>query len=107
MLDPPWTPVFLSEKVTLTCQGPGVPGPTDWYVNEQFWQQAGSNHIHITRKIPGSYSLRCRSPGAGLSPSITLGFSNGEGWHGCPCPGTCRSHKGSGWALFLSLSPLV
>ncbi|XP_049661894.1 Fc receptor-like protein 2 isoform X7 [Accipiter gentilis] len=77
MLDPPWTPVFLSEKVTLTCQGPGVPGPTDWYVNEQFWQQAGSNHIHITRKIPGSYSLRCRSPGAGLSPSITLGFSNG------------------------------
>ncbi|XP_049661891.1 calphotin-like isoform X4 [Accipiter gentilis] len=76
MLDPPWTPVFLSEKVTLTCQGPGVPGPTDWYVNEQFWQQAGSNHIHITRKIPGSYSLRCRSPGAGLSPSITLGFSN-------------------------------
>ncbi|XP_052651803.1 Fc receptor-like protein 2 isoform X4 [Harpia harpyja] len=75
-LDPPWTPVFLPEKVTLTCRGSSAPGPTDWYVNEQFWQQARSNHIHITRDLPGSYSLRCHSPGAGLSPSITLGFSN-------------------------------
>ncbi|KAM9623990.1 low affinity immunoglobulin gamma Fc region receptor II-a isoform 8-T8 [Morphnus guianensis] len=75
-LDPPWTPVFLPEKVTLTCRGSSTPGPTDWYVNEQFWQQARSNHIHITRDLPGSYSLRCHSPGAGLSPSITLGFSN-------------------------------
>ncbi|XP_040981821.1 Fc receptor-like protein 2 isoform X2 [Aquila chrysaetos chrysaetos] len=75
-LDPPWTPVFLPDKVTLTCQGSSAPGPTDWYVNEQFWQQARSNHIHITRDLPGSYRLQCRSPGAGLSPSITLGFSN-------------------------------
>ncbi|XP_074896727.1 low affinity immunoglobulin gamma Fc region receptor II-a isoform X2 [Buteo buteo] len=75
-LDPPWTPVFLAEKVTLTCQGSGAPSPTDWYVDEQFWQQARSNHIHITRHLPGSYSFQCRSPGAGLSPSITLGFSN-------------------------------
>ncbi|XP_010565177.1 PREDICTED: high affinity immunoglobulin epsilon receptor subunit alpha-like isoform X2 [Haliaeetus leucocephalus] len=106
-LDPPWTPVFLTEKVTLTCQGSGAPGPAKWYVNEQFWQQARSNHIHITTDLPRSYSLQCRSPGARLSPSITLGFSNGEGWHGCPCPGTCGCHKGSGWALFLSLLPLV
>ncbi|NWZ57255.1 FCGR3 protein, partial [Haliaeetus albicilla] len=75
-LDPPWTPVFLTEKVTLTCQGSGAPGPAKWYVNEQFWQQARSNHIHITTDLPRSYSLQCRSPGARLSPSITLGFSN-------------------------------
>ncbi|XP_052651802.1 arginine-glutamic acid dipeptide repeats protein-like isoform X3 [Harpia harpyja] len=89
-LDPPWTPVFLPEKVTLTCRGSSAPGPTDWYVNEQFWQQARSNHIHITRDLPGSYSLRCHSPGAGLSPSITLGFSNAAPQRALPLPG----HRG-------------
>ncbi|NXQ95537.1 FCRLB protein, partial [Sagittarius serpentarius] len=75
-LDPPWTPVFLWEKVTLTCQGSGTPGPTKWYVNEQLQWQTTSDRIHLSKDHPGSDSYQCRSPGAELSPSITLSFSN-------------------------------
>ncbi|KAM6037796.1 LOW QUALITY PROTEIN: Fc receptor-like protein 3 [Theristicus caerulescens] len=75
-LDPPWTPVSLKEKVTLTCGGSGVPGPTDWYVNEQYWWQSKSNRIHISGDQPESSSYRCRVAGAELSPAITLNFSN-------------------------------
>ncbi|NXK14694.1 FCRLB protein, partial [Herpetotheres cachinnans] len=75
-LDPPWTPVFLPEKVTLTCQGSSVPGRTYWYINNKLWQQEGSNRIHASKDYPGSGSYQCRGPGAELSPPITLSFSN-------------------------------
>ncbi|KAF1492990.1 Fc receptor-like B, partial [Megadyptes antipodes antipodes] len=74
--DPPWTPVFLLEEVMLTCQGSGVPGLTEWYLDEQFWQRTRSDYIYVSKKHPGNNSYQCRSPGARLSPPITLSFSN-------------------------------
>ncbi|NWH47865.1 FCGR3 protein, partial [Fregata magnificens] len=75
-LDPPWTPVFLSQKVTLTCWGSSVPGPTTWYINGRFQWQTESNHTHVSKNHAVSSSYQCRSPGAGLSAPITLSFSN-------------------------------
>ncbi|NXU27474.1 FCRLB protein, partial [Thalassarche chlororhynchos] len=75
-LNPPWTPVFLLEKVTLTCRGSGVPGPTDWYIDKQLQWQAGSDHIHVSKDHPWSGSYQCRSSGARLSPPVTVSFSN-------------------------------
>ncbi|NXE85182.1 FCRL3 protein, partial [Cochlearius cochlearius] len=74
--NPPWTPVFRTETVTLTCQGPGVPGPTEWYINEQLWPKVQSDRINIYGHNTESNSYQCRSPGAGLSPTVTLRFSN-------------------------------
>lgn len=105
--DPPWTPVFLLEKVKLTCRGSGMPGPTEWYLNEQLWQRTRSDYIYVSKKHPGNNSYQCRSPEARLSPPVTLSFSNGEEQDGCPHPGTCGCPEGSGWALFHSLLPLV
>ncbi|NWX45267.1 FCRL5 protein, partial [Steatornis caripensis] len=74
--DPPWTPVFLPEEVTLTCRGSGAPGPTTWYVNKQLLQRAGHDRIWVSKDHPGSSSYQCRSPGAELSAPVTLNFSN-------------------------------
>ncbi|NXK00852.1 FCRLB protein, partial [Corythaixoides concolor] len=75
-LNPPWTPVFLLETVTLTCQGSGTPGPTRWYLGGQLWRQSESNHLDDTRDRPVSVSYQCQSPSSGLSPPITVSFSN-------------------------------
>ncbi|NXT87890.1 FCRL5 protein, partial [Anhinga rufa] len=76
MLDPPWTPVFVKEKVTLTCRGSGVSGPTYWYRNRQIWDQTASNHTHVSEARIGSSSYQCCSPGTELSTPVTLSFSN-------------------------------
>ncbi|NXV84446.1 FCRLB protein, partial [Calonectris borealis] len=75
-LDAPWMPVFRWEEVTLTCRGSGAPGPTDWYINKQLWWQAGSHHIRVSEDNPRGSTYQCRSSGAGLSPPVTLSFSN-------------------------------
>ncbi|NXS47270.1 FCRLB protein, partial [Balaeniceps rex] len=75
-LDPPWTPVFLREKVTLTCHGSGAPGPTDWYIDRQLWRWEKSNPTRISSDHTGSHSYQCHSPGTKLSPPVTLSFSN-------------------------------
>ncbi|XP_054662080.1 Fc receptor-like protein 3 isoform X1 [Grus americana] len=75
-LDPPWTPVFTSEKVMLRCQGSGAPGPTKWYIGQRLQQQITSNYIYVSKNYLGSGSYRCCSPGAELSPPITLRFSD-------------------------------
>ncbi|XP_074930932.1 low affinity immunoglobulin gamma Fc region receptor II-a [Phalacrocorax aristotelis] len=102
-LDPPWTPVFLWEKVTLTCQGSGTPGPTSWYRNTQFWEQTASSHIHVSEGSSGSSSYQCRSPGTELSSPVTLSFSNdwlvlqvpvGSLLEGDTLPLRCRGWKG-------------
>ncbi|KAM6365295.1 LOW QUALITY PROTEIN: Fc receptor-like protein 3 [Pluvialis apricaria] len=71
-VDPPWTPVFQSEKVTLMCWGSGVTGSTSWYINGQLWVQKGPHRIHISGYNPGTY--QCQGPGAALSPAITVRF---------------------------------
>ncbi|XP_074784901.1 Fc receptor-like protein 2 [Athene noctua] len=75
-LDPPWTPVFVREKVSLTCRGPGASVPTRWYVDEQLWQPAGPDRVWVSGNKPSRSSYRCQSRGAELSPPITLSFSN-------------------------------
>ncbi|KAM6190431.1 uncharacterized protein WM294_013929 [Sarcoramphus papa] len=101
-LDPPWMPVLLSEKVTLTCQGSSAPGSTDWYTNGRLSWQAGPKQIRISNDRPGRRSYQCRSPGAGLSPVITLNFLNDwlvlqvPAWallEGDPLPLRCRGWK--------------
>ncbi|NXT32290.1 FCRLB protein, partial [Pelecanoides urinatrix] len=74
--DPLWMPVFPWEEVTLTCQGSGAPGPTDWYMDKQLWWQAGSHHIQVSKSNPGGSTYQCRRHGAGLSLPVTLSFSN-------------------------------
>ncbi|NWY60958.1 FCGR3 protein, partial [Chionis minor] len=74
--DPPWMPVFQYEKVKLTCQGSGTPGPTDWYLNNRHQWQSDLSYIHVTQNKPGIY--QCRSPSARLSPPITVSFSNDQ-----------------------------
>ncbi|NWQ95942.1 FCRLB protein, partial [Burhinus bistriatus] len=71
--DPPWMPVFRSEKVTLTCWGSVTSGPTNWYLNNRLWWQLESSYIHV-KDHPGTY--QCRSHGARLSPPITVSFSD-------------------------------
>ncbi|XP_064330796.1 Fc receptor-like protein 5 [Phalacrocorax carbo] len=102
-LDPPWMPVFLWEKVTLTCRGSGTPGPTSWYRNTQFWEQTASSHIHVSESSSGSSSYQCRSPGTELSSPVTLSFSNdwlvlqvpvGSLLEGDMLPLRCRGWKG-------------
>ncbi|NXJ39727.1 FCGR3 protein, partial [Ciconia maguari] len=75
-VDPPWMTVLLREEVTLTCRGAGMPGPTEWYINKQFWRKTESDHVHVSQYQPGSSSYQCRRPRAGLSPPLTLKFSN-------------------------------
>ncbi|KAM6112589.1 Fc receptor-like protein 2 [Phoenicopterus ruber ruber] len=74
--DNPWRPVFLTETVTLTCQGSGAPGLTEWYIDKRFWWRSNSNRIHVPEDHAGSGSYQCRSPSAELSPPITVSFSN-------------------------------
>ncbi|XP_074422727.1 Fc receptor-like protein 4 [Larus michahellis] len=71
--DPPWTPVFSNERVTLTCRGSGAPNVTHWYLNGRLWV-TGSDRIHVSRGHRGTH--RCRGPGAEPSPPVTLIFSN-------------------------------
>ena len=106
-LDPPWTPVFQTEMVMLTCRGSSMPGHTYWYINNRLWWQEGSDRIRASKDYPGSGSYQCRGPGAELSPPITLSFSNGEGQDWCSHLDTCRCPQGSGWAPFHSLLPLM
>ncbi|XP_075301536.1 low affinity immunoglobulin gamma Fc region receptor II-a isoform X5 [Opisthocomus hoazin] len=75
-LDPPWTPAFVGEKVTLTCGGSGAAGPTDWYVNQQLQWRAQPGRVPLSSNRRGSHSYQCRSAGVGLSPPVTLSFSD-------------------------------
>ncbi|GAB0201133.1 Fc receptor-like protein 2 [Grus japonensis] len=68
----------------LRCQGSGAPGPTKWYIGQRLQQQITSNYIYVSKNYLGSGSYRCCSPGAELSPPITLRFSDGERHDGYP-----------------------
>ncbi|XP_014817363.1 PREDICTED: Fc receptor-like protein 3 [Calidris pugnax] len=71
--DPPWMPVSKGESVTLTCRGPGEPRPTTWWYNrEKLWWPEGHDRIKVYRA--GTY--HCQSPGATISPPLTVSFSD-------------------------------
>ncbi|NXM14093.1 FCG2A protein, partial [Ploceus nigricollis] len=37
LVEPPWRPAVLWDRVTLTCQGLGPPDATIWYKDGQRW----------------------------------------------------------------------
>ncbi|NWH99899.1 FCRL4 protein, partial [Tichodroma muraria] len=68
LVEPPWTPAVLWDRVTLTCQGSGTPGATTWYKDRVRWWLEGPNTILITTS--GTY--QCDRAGSGLSPPVRV-----------------------------------
>ncbi|NXR40914.1 FCGR2 protein, partial [Zosterops hypoxanthus] len=66
LVEPPWMPAVLWDRVTLTCQGLGTAGDTTWYKDGQRWGQEGLDHFTVTES--GTYT--CDRPGSGLSPPV-------------------------------------
>ncbi|NWV31684.1 FCGR3 protein, partial [Grantiella picta] len=68
LVEPPWTPAVLWDKVTLTCQGLGTSGDTRWYKNREHWWKKGPVPGLVTES--GTYT--CDRPGTGLSPPVRI-----------------------------------
>ncbi|NWT77270.1 FCGR3 protein, partial [Prunella himalayana] len=68
LVEPPWRPAVLWDRVTLTCHGLGTAGATTWYKDGQRWGQQGRDHFTVTEG--GTYT--CDRAGSGLSPPITV-----------------------------------
>ncbi|NXV70197.1 FCGR2 protein, partial [Molothrus ater] len=68
LVEPPWTPAVLWDRVTLTCQGLGTPGATTWYKDGQRRGQQGCDHLIVTER--GTYT--CDRPSTGCSPPLTI-----------------------------------
>ncbi|KAM6217196.1 Fc receptor-like protein 3 [Rhynchocyon petersi] len=75
LLDPPWSPVFKGETVTLTCKifHTSTSGDTSWYHGESLLKE---KHEKIKTKIPGEY--KCQTRGSSLSDPVHVVFSSGE-----------------------------
>ncbi|XP_037663459.1 Fc receptor-like protein 3 [Choloepus didactylus] len=73
LLDPPWSPLFKEEKMTLTCRGSHIPaqGDTSWYY-ESLLLEADSEMIQTN--LPGNY--QCETQGSSLSDAVHVGFSS-------------------------------
>ncbi|XP_074401615.1 low affinity immunoglobulin gamma Fc region receptor III-like [Zonotrichia albicollis] len=68
LVEPPWRPAVLWDRVTLTCQGSGTAGDTTWYKDGQPWWQEGGNNFTVTES--GTYM--CERPGSGCSPPVNV-----------------------------------
>ncbi|XP_064593605.1 Fc receptor-like protein 3 [Zonotrichia leucophrys gambelii] len=68
LVEPPWRPAVLWDRVTLTCQGLGTSGVTSWYKDGQRWRQEGHNNLTVTES--GIYT--CERPSSGLSPPVRV-----------------------------------
>ncbi|NXF00395.1 FCGR3 protein, partial [Menura novaehollandiae] len=68
LVEPPWTPAVLWDRVTLTCQGSGTPGATTWYQDRRRWWQERPDKFCVTES--GSY--KCDRPGTGLSANVSI-----------------------------------
>ncbi|TRZ07174.1 hypothetical protein HGM15179_019932 [Zosterops borbonicus] len=73
LVEPPWTPAVLWDRVTLTCQGLGTAGATTWYKDGEHWRNEFRDKFVVTER--GTY--RCDRPGTTLSPPVRV--LNGEG----------------------------
>ncbi|NXF14323.1 FCGR2 protein, partial [Smithornis capensis] len=67
LVEPPWTPAVLWDRVTLTCQGSGSSGATTWYKDESRWHK-GLDRLGVS--YSGSY--KCHRPDTGLSTSVRV-----------------------------------
>ncbi|NWW17887.1 FCRL4 protein, partial [Falcunculus frontatus] len=68
LVEPPWTPAALWDRVTLTCQGSGTAGATTWYKDGRRWWQEGPDHFIVTES--GTYT--CDRAGTGRSPPMRI-----------------------------------
>ncbi|XP_077048039.1 Fc receptor-like protein 2 [Agelaius phoeniceus] len=74
LVEPPWRPAVLWDRVTLTCQGSGTAGATTWYKDGQRWGQQGRDRLIVTEG--GTYT--CDRPGTGHSPTVTVLHDEGD-----------------------------
>ncbi|NXB48673.1 FCRL5 protein, partial [Leucopsar rothschildi] len=68
LVEPPWTPAVLWDRVTLTCQGSGTAGDTTWYKDGQRWGLEAPDHFLVTKS--GTYT--CDRPSSGLSLPVMV-----------------------------------
>ncbi|NWY34248.1 FCGR3 protein, partial [Pheucticus melanocephalus] len=68
LVEPPWRPAVLWDRVTLTCQGSGTAGATTWYKDGRRWGQEARDHLSVTK----SGTCTCDRPGTGHSPSVII-----------------------------------
>ncbi|XP_066064608.1 LOW QUALITY PROTEIN: Fc receptor-like protein 4 [Chamaea fasciata] len=68
LVEPPWIPAVLWDRVTLTCQGSGTAVATTWYKDGQRWGQ--DRHDRFTVTESGTY--KCQRRGSGLSPPVAV-----------------------------------
>ncbi|XP_048144489.1 low affinity immunoglobulin gamma Fc region receptor II-like isoform X3 [Corvus hawaiiensis] len=68
LVEPPWTPPVLWDRVTLTCQGSGTAGAITWYKDGQRWWEEGPDQFRVTES--GTY--QCDRPGTGRSPPVNV-----------------------------------
>ncbi|XP_056366947.1 Fc receptor-like protein 3 [Oenanthe melanoleuca] len=68
LVQPPWTPAVLWDRVTLTCQGSGTAGDTAWYKDFGIWRIEGPDSFTVTES--GIYW--CYRPGTGVSPTVRV-----------------------------------
>uniref|UniRef100_A0A8D2M100 Ig-like domain-containing protein n=1 Tax=Zonotrichia albicollis TaxID=44394 RepID=A0A8D2M100_ZONAL len=73
LVEPPWRPAVLWDRVTLTCQGSGTAGATTWYKDGRRWGQQRQDRLTVTES--GTY--KCDRPGSGHSPVVRV--LDGEG----------------------------
>ncbi|NWV82846.1 FCRL5 protein, partial [Dasyornis broadbenti] len=68
LVEPPWTPAVLWDRVTLTCQGLGTSGATTWYKDGRNWWKKKPDRFLVTES--GTY--KCDRPGTGLSNPVSV-----------------------------------
>ncbi|NXF00002.1 FCGR3 protein, partial [Menura novaehollandiae] len=68
LVEPPWKPAVLWDRVTLTCQGSGTSNATTWYKDGQRWGKGRPDQFIVTES--GTY--KCDRPGTGLSSTVSV-----------------------------------
>ncbi|TRZ08625.1 hypothetical protein HGM15179_018486 [Zosterops borbonicus] len=64
LVEPPWRPAVLWDRVTLTCQVWGTAGATTWHKNRERWGKEVQDKFVVTKS--GTYT--CDRPRTTLSP---------------------------------------
>ncbi|NXI27909.1 FCGR2 protein, partial [Sterrhoptilus dennistouni] len=68
LVESPWRPAVLWDRVTLTCQGSGTTSATTWHKDGQRWGQEIQDKFILSKN--GTY--KCDRPSSGLSPLVTI-----------------------------------
>ncbi|NWH83974.1 FCRL5 protein, partial [Aegithalos caudatus] len=66
LVQPPWRPAVLWDRVTLTCQGSGTASDTSWYQDGRLLWYTTQEYLSVTES--GTYT--CDRPGSGMSPPV-------------------------------------